>query len=296
MPERLGWRAWALGGLLVLAYAVWARGGMIWVWRKFRLLTPAPENLRQTISNISARMRIPVHGVWLLKSSGAQAYALPFTGDLAFSGRFLSICSEGEVTAVAAHELGHLSEPGLILAGRLMGAAAVWPWVFVVPFYHLLGLSAYLLLVLISSLVFFVWKALSREFEARADKVARENEANEGDFAQALVKLYEHNLLPAVLPAKRSTHPDLYDRLVAAGMQPDYPRPRPARLISVSGFLFSVLLGAMVGIRFAGEINNEPTPRKQAPRQHAAVAGISGVRSAFRFLAEAEPGCSCRCA
>ena len=40
-----------------------------------------------------------------------------------------------------------------------------------------------------------------------------------------LEKIYEANLVPVVLGAKRTTHPELYDRLVAAGVTPEYYRP-----------------------------------------------------------------------
>ena len=50
--------------------------------------------------------------------------------------------------------------------------------------------------------------------------------ARAGTYARALEKIYEANLLPVVLREKR-VHPDLYDRLVAAGATPAYARPKP---------------------------------------------------------------------
>ena len=46
----------------------------------------------------------------------------------------------------------------------------------------------------------------------------------------ALAKLYQANDMPAVMPKKRLPHPHLYDRMVVAGVTPDFPRPdRPAQ-------------------------------------------------------------------
>ena len=75
-------------------------------------------------------------------------------------------------------------------------------------------------------------------------------------YAKALLKLYEDQLAPAVGPKKRATHPDLYDRLLAAGMQPDFPRPSPALSMAWTGQIFSAalgLLGMLLVIRMTAE-------------------------------------------
>ena len=68
---------------------------------------------------------------------------------------------------------------------------------------------------------------LSRRMEHQADARAAEAQASAGVYARALERLYETNLLPAVQASKRTTHPDLYDRMIQAGLNPDYPRPAP---------------------------------------------------------------------
>jgi hypothetical protein len=84
--------------------------------------------------------------------------------------------------------------------------------------------------------------------ETRADAMAKGNEAETGAYAQALLKLYTDNLLPAVSARKRATHPHLYDRLLAAGVTPDFPRPAPALSMSWNGWVFSLLAGFLFGI------------------------------------------------
>jgi hypothetical protein len=63
--------------------------------------------------------------------------------------------------------------------------------------------------------------------------------------------MYEGNLVPAVLRGRRLTHPHLYDRLVAAGLAPAYPRPAPpsetrAALAAVASVV--VALAACAGL------------------------------------------------
>lgn len=72
--------------------------------------------------------------------------------------------------------------------------------------------------------------------------------ANESDsgvvYARALEKLHEDTLLPAVVAKEHLTHPHLYDRLLAAGVTPDYPRPKPAGSMAWNGLLVAIALGA----------------------------------------------------
>jgi hypothetical protein len=73
--------------------------------------------------------------------------------------------------------------------------------------------------------------------EVRADALARSNEVQDGVFARALVRLSELNLSPAVLPKRLWTHPQVYDRLVAAGITPDFPPPAPPDEMSWHGYI-----------------------------------------------------------
>ena len=175
-------------------------------------------------------MGVPVRGVWLLNYARSFAFALPYTGDLAFSGRLLERHPDDEVAAICAHELGHLAESKLIISARVFANLA-WlvPWLFVKPLVHAFDAGAIVAIGLASFLTMFGIRRFSRRLEERADRIAHTNEGETGTYARALARLYEDNLTPAVLPRRRRTHPDLYDRLLAAGVQPDFPRPaRPS--------------------------------------------------------------------
>jgi hypothetical protein len=66
--------------------------------------------------------------------------------------------------------------------------------------------------------------------EVRADLFGSSVYEDKSIYARALAKLYQANEMPAVMPRKRMPNPHLYDRMVVAGVTPDFPRPdRPAR-------------------------------------------------------------------
>ena len=246
MPAEVSWRTWILGAILIGAFAFWVYGGLIWCCKKLGLLQPPSERLSQIVSGVSARMNVPVRGVWMLRSSAAQALALPYTGDLLFTKRLLDICPDNEIVAICAHELGHLCESKFARAGRLLGGFVYLPWAFVRPLRHVLGDWAFLILFAVSWSARIFTRKHSRRLETRADSMARDQELDAGTYARALSRIYEANLMPAVMPKKRArTHPDLYDRLVAAGAQPEYSRPEPAKATSYAGLFYSVALGLL---------------------------------------------------
>jgi len=95
--------------------------------------------------------------------------------------------------------------------------------------------------ILIGALTGFTAVLLARPFIRRAHLQADRLAANAGIDAtaalRALERQFELNLFPMVAVSNRTPDAHLYDRLVAAGVQPAYPRPRPpskGRIISQS--------------------------------------------------------------
>jgi hypothetical protein len=46
----------------------------------------------------------------------------------------------------------------------------------------------------------------------------------------------------------RTTHPHLYDRILAAGVTPDFPRPAAASSMAWNGVIFSALAGLVFAV------------------------------------------------
>ncbi|MEL6179929.1 MAG: hypothetical protein AAFS10_13305, partial [Myxococcota bacterium] len=63
--------------------------------------------------------------------------------------------------------------------------------------------------------------------EERSDDMGHAHEGDPGTYASALEELYRFNLMPVVMGDSKRPHPDLYDRMIKAGVTPDYPRPEP---------------------------------------------------------------------
>jgi Zn-dependent protease with chaperone function len=236
--------AMAVGTLCIL----WNRDGWIRTGRMLGLFVPPPERLESIVQDTAARMNVSVKKVCVMRLSFAQAIAMPGSRILVFSERLLHLLSDDEIAAICAHELAHLTEARSDYYQRYVLWLTFLPWIFFKPMLHTLGLLGFSLLLFTSLLAPFIYRRVSKKLEERADRVAQSNEPDAGIYARALVRLYEDGLLPAVHAKDHATHPHLYDRLLAAGVTPDFPRPAAAGSMAWHGVLFSVTLGMLAMI------------------------------------------------
>lgn len=242
MPVHYGWATWAVTMGSIAVFLTLQFGGGVRLMRALRLLKPASTRLEALVATTSAAMGVPVRATWEMVGSEANALALVATRELAFTSKLLAVASDDDLKAICAHELGHLSEGRWTLAGRLTGALVLFPIIFVRPAY---GLAQEAGLAFLGFIILFIWLGnlkLSQAMEKRADKVARESVEETAAYARALELFYRVNQAPAVI--KKGTgqiHPDLYDRMEAAGLKPDYPRPAAPSSQSWSSYFMSIV-------------------------------------------------------
>jgi len=233
-------------GYLIFHFAMqWGLAVKFLRWVRFA--RPANERLRRIVNEVSARAGARPPTTWRMGGVQALAFAFPTTGEMMFSERLLEICSDEEVATVCAHEMAHLSESKATLAGRWLGSLSLFPLIFIVPVIHNFG-AGFIILPLLTLLISRFARCLSQRMEKRADQTAAENQINEGVYARALEKLYRENQLPAINVNDRQTHPHLYDRMVAAGITPDYPRPGRPKKMTWVGTAYACALGLLLAL------------------------------------------------
>jgi Zn-dependent protease with chaperone function len=246
MPRQFNYDVMVISGVVALVWGGWTLG----LWRVFGQFTgwlqPAPERLRNIVNNVSAKTKIPFRQVWLIRISVAQAFALPRSRILLFSERMLELLSDDEISAICAHELGHLLESFADRCKRSIRKLAFLPWLYFKPIIYTYGHLGVFALLGVTILVPYVYLGISRGLEKRADLVAKSSELDVGTYARALLRLHEDNLIPVVLRRGQASHPHLYDRLLAAGVTPDFARPAAARSMAWHGIVFAGLLGVLI--------------------------------------------------
>lgn len=249
MPPDFGW---GMIGVIVAYLAVHfaVQWGLVFRYLRWvNFMYPAGDRLRRIVNETSARTAVNVRATWELEGVQALAFASTTTGELILSRRLLEICSDEEIAAISAHEMAHLAESKWVLAGRLLGSLAFFPLIFVSPLIHWLGVMGICIpfLAMLAISRFALW--FSQRMEKRADSAAVASQAGDGVYAVALEKIYRENLLPAVNPDERQSHPHLYDRMVAAGITPDYPRPEKPRKTTRVGTVIWCALGIVIALQ-----------------------------------------------
>jgi Zn-dependent protease with chaperone function len=261
MPDDFGWVTWVIAGVVLVLLLSLNFGLGLQIMKWFGLLKPADDHLNGLVREVSEKMGVQVRATWVVSAYLSNAAAFPLIGQVVFTQKMLETSSDDEIKSVCAHELGHLNESRKVKFVRLLNSIAFYPLIFGSPFSSIdgVGKSAFWVLLIVTLIIWLVGIRVARRMETRADKLAAENVVDPVVYARALERLYQTNQMPAVMP-KRSAkiHPDLYDRMTAAGLTPDYPRPKPAKsqcwtsyLVFASLFITPVLIGAVKGIVMA---------------------------------------------
>jgi Zn-dependent protease with chaperone function len=252
MPQEFGWQMLLVVAGFLLVHCLLNWGLFLKYLRLVKFLKPASQRLQQIVDATTAKMgNVQVRAAWQLGGSMATAFAFPVTRELVFSEKTLEICSDEEIAAICAHEVAHLKESKFILSARLLGSLCVFPLIFINPAVHWFGsIGVFLPFLLMLPMLRFV-KWLSQRMEKRADELALKEQINEGVYARALEKLYRENLSPAVNVNNRQTHPHLYDRMIAAGITPDFPRPARPKRLTLIGWAFIFAFGLFIALTFA---------------------------------------------
>lgn len=235
-------------GLLV---AGWAYGWGLDLAIRLGLAAPASPEL-----NALVRGRAAVHGVDLarvdvLQYDQANAFAFPVARRVAFTRGALGVLTDPQIAGIADHELGHIAEPRSVLLIRLASAMSLVPLVALAPAVSELGPIGGLVPIGVFLVARLASARVRKRMEERADAHAHDEDAE--TYARALEALYRFNRAPAVIG--RGPHPDLYDRMVSAGVEPDWPKPEPPSRwgprLRVGGAVFvafCVVLGSRIGL------------------------------------------------
>ena len=214
-----------VGSAFVLAAALIHRGIGLFPGRWAGMIRAAEPRLAEVTARAATGMNVRMPVVEQADLRMANAFALPLAGRLVFTTRLLGILDDAELESIARHEIGHLKEPARVKAARFAPMLALSFLVFA-PAFAARGETAVAALFVIAPL--FVIAAIARlaqRWEQAADRHATSGH-DSPVYAGALERIYEDNLAPAVLGASK-THPDLYARMVAAGITPSFQKPAP---------------------------------------------------------------------
>ena len=207
----------AIGTVLVFASAL---GGGLALGRLLGLFRAGDERLARAAASGAAHAGVPLPATLVMGAarpwrSRSRSGASSSSADSA-----LALFDDAELAAVVDHETGHLTESRAVTLQRMAGLL-VFTLLMAGP--SLAGeggrtrrssrsFSPFSALVAVGAFS----RRTSVEIERRADAHAASH-AGEGVYARALEKMHRAALVPAVLARRFASHPDLWDRMAAAG-------------------------------------------------------------------------------
>lgn len=269
MPYELNGSALLLaaGVLVLMLWSIY--GGALQLLRAVGALGEPPARLAAIVTEVAARMQLPLPRMWLLRIFGANALALPVLNTLLVTEGALEALADDELSAICAHEFAHLNEPKSVVTTRIFTALSSLPAIFVKPAFHAWGAFGCIAIGVAIVLISRFSRNFRNRMEKRADSMATIHEGAEpGTYARALEKIYEANQVPAVMK-KNMVHPSLYDRLLAAGVTPAYPRPAPPPRFTWQRGVTMALLGVSVFIGIQRFAHGDEEKRARRPRHPA---------------------------
>lgn len=252
IPVDFDWRSIVVPLAYVLFFLGFEFGLHVWLLRILGLLRPPSPRLATLVEEVRAAQGVPVRATWELAIPQANALAFIGRRDLAFTTELVAAAPDDELRAITLHELAHLAEPRWIYAARV--AAGLWtlPLLFfrAVQAHH--ETAGVVVLGLVTFALYLLRPRLILALEHKADRAAITHSPDPAIYAWALERLHRLNLLPVVIARRLRTHPDLYDRMVAAGVTPEYPRPEPPQTYAWSATILTVLCTLMVMVAVQG--------------------------------------------
>jgi len=245
--------ALAVAGAVLFAAALLFQ--MRLVGRITGMLTPVAHDREpaRTVTELAGKAGVGGVRLYIMETFGYPFYnAFAAPGKTIYVTRpVLGALSADELSAIAAHEIGHLvtMRQRTALMVTVLSAGVVGLWILIWRLTAILpDIGSFIIEIAVGLFVLFTaifaLRAVSRRYETRADATATELVGGPEAVISALEKLYALNMLPRRFDKKGSenaSHPSL-ERRVAQLKGETLPRPkRRARVILIIALVVLIL-------------------------------------------------------
>ncbi|MDH3247514.1 MAG: M56 family metallopeptidase [Acidimicrobiia bacterium] len=224
--------------VLVVVYA-WLRIPLLMM--RTPLARAADDRTSTIVERAAESLSMDVELVLEFRTRQPNAFAFPWLGVVAFTTGLLDALDDEELEAITHHELAHLSESAGLTRLRQAQILALTPIVAARPLFGTFGVVGPVAAVLCFVAVTVIARRRALAAEHASDTAAVESIHRSEVYARALEKTYRIGLIPAVL--RRATHGQLHERLLAAGVEPDFDPPAPpSRVRGLAALLAGVVV------------------------------------------------------
>ena len=238
MPTEIGIRAAIVSVVGLAAYAYPLVFGTLPLLCRVGLASPASPRLAAAADEASRKIEITPAAVYEIDLTIANAFALLIPNQIVVTRRLLEVLDDNQLVAICCHEFAHLAEPKRVKLITAASYFAVFPVAYITMVYGRFEWNGIFFLGLLISVILGRLRVFRKRLEGVADTAASHHQLDSGVYAAALERIYIASNMPAVL-GSRGTHGHLYDRMLAAGVTPTYPRPaapsRPRQYVPLAG-------------------------------------------------------------
>jgi hypothetical protein len=223
-----------IAGAVGIAFAAW--GGGVWVAWCLGLARSALPRAAHAANWAGERVGVRAASVFELRWPRVTIDAFVFSRYLVLTDAAAELLSDDELLALSIRELTFFQQRWLAGSIRVADSVVIFFMLACIAIGSTVNHQAMLVGMVVGFSSAYIIRPFTKRAQLRADALAANSAIDPQAALRALEREYELNLRPVVAVSNRARDAHLYDRMLAAGVVPAYPRPEPpSRMKTVLG-------------------------------------------------------------
>jgi hypothetical protein len=212
-------------GAIGVGFATW--GGGVLVARMLGLARPALPRATNAANWAGERVGVRSAAVYELVWMRVTVDSFVFSRFLIVSSAAAELLTDEELFALSVREMTFFQQPWLTGGLKVFYSSLIYFMLACVAIGTRVGGNAMLYGCIVGFVCSYLTRPFTRRLQLKADQLAARSVIDPASALKALERQYELNLKNVVAVTGGHREPHLYDRMVAAGIVPAYPRPLP---------------------------------------------------------------------
>jgi hypothetical protein len=238
-----------IAGAVGIAFAAWGSG--IWIANVLGLAKAALPRATHAADWAGERVGVRASRVFEMRWPRVTVDAFVFSRYLVVTDAAAELLTDEELFALSIRELTFFQQPWLAGFIRVADSAVIYFMLVCIAIGSTINQHATLLGAVVGFVSAYLIRPFTHRAQLKADALAANSAIDPQASLRALEREYELNLRPVVAVSDRARDAHLYDRMVAAGLVPAYPRPLPpSRMRTVTGVVAACATYVVLSVAF----------------------------------------------
>jgi hypothetical protein len=238
-----------IAGAVGIGFAAW--GGGIWIANVLGLARAALPRATHAADWAGERVGVRAARVFELRWPRVTVDAFVFSRYLVVTDAAAELLNDDELFALSLRELTFFQQRWLAGFIRVADSVVIYFMLVCIAIGSTINQHAALIGALVGFVSAYTIRPFTHRAQLKADALAANVAIDPQASLRALEREYELNLRPVVAVSNRARDAHLYDRMVAAGLVPAYPRPLPpSRMRTIVGVLAAGVTYVVLSVAF----------------------------------------------